>query len=130
MLDCDFLHDAATAKPAIRQPTTAGRLNRPASIRSAAGTALPAQRPGAYIHNILRSAPHAYLLPERTGAKGRQSCAAGHERPRRDPQSPLEQLFDVVNDPHEEHDLVSDPTHAGTLEKLRSRCDDYKETLR
>lgn len=47
-----------------------------------------------------------------------------------DPPSPLEQLFDLVNDPHEEHDLVSDPTHAATLEKLRSRCDEYKETLR
>ena len=47
-----------------------------------------------------------------------------------DPQSPLEQLFDLVADPHEEHDLVSDPTHAGALEKLRGRCNEYKETLR
>jgi len=47
-----------------------------------------------------------------------------------DPQSPLEQLFDLVADPHEEHDLVSDPTYAGMLKKLRGRCDEYKETLR
>ena len=47
-----------------------------------------------------------------------------------DQQSPLEQLFDLVADPHEEHDLVSDPTHSATLEKLRSRCDEYRETLR
>lgn len=47
-----------------------------------------------------------------------------------DPQSPLEQLFDLVADPHEEHDLVSDPTHVATLEKLRGRCNEYKETLR
>jgi arylsulfatase A-like enzyme len=47
-----------------------------------------------------------------------------------DPQSPLEQLFDLVADPHEEHDLANDPTQARTLEKLRDRCDEYKETLR
>jgi len=45
-------------------------------------------------------------------------------------QSPLEQLFDLGADPHEEHDLVNDPTHAETLKKLRGRCDEYKETLR
>jgi len=47
-----------------------------------------------------------------------------------EPESPLEQLFDLVADPHEEHDLVGDPTHAGMLEKLRDRCDEYRETLR
>jgi len=47
-----------------------------------------------------------------------------------DPPAPLEQLFDLVADPHEEHDLVTDPSHAETLEKLRARCDEYRETLR
>ncbi len=45
-------------------------------------------------------------------------------------QPPLEQLFDLVADPREERDLISDPAQAATLTKLRGRCDEYRGTLR
>ena len=47
-----------------------------------------------------------------------------------EPQPPLEQLFDLVADPHEERDLARDPSQAATLEQLRGRCDEYRKTLR
>jgi arylsulfatase A-like enzyme len=45
-------------------------------------------------------------------------------------QPPLEQLFDLVADPQEERDLVSNPTHQKTLNQLRARCDHYRKALR
>ena len=42
---------------------------------------------------------------------------------------PLEQLFDLTADPHEESDLVKDAAHRQTLEKLRARCDEYRVNL-
>ncbi len=45
-------------------------------------------------------------------------------------QPPLEQLFDLDADPHEERNLVADASHEATLAKLRARCDEYRETLR
>ncbi len=47
-----------------------------------------------------------------------------------EPQSPLEQLFDLAADPHEEHDLAGDASHTATLKQLRGRCDEYREKLR
>jgi N-sulfoglucosamine sulfohydrolase len=38
---------------------------------------------------------------------------------------PAEELYDLVEDPHETHDLARDPAHAGTLERLRSALDDW-----
>ena len=34
---------------------------------------------------------------------------------------PSEQLYDLVLDPNEAHNLAEDPAHAGTLEGLRER---------
>jgi arylsulfatase A-like enzyme len=43
---------------------------------------------------------------------------------------PYEQLFDLATaDPREEHDLASDPRHAQTLDRLRHRCDEYRQSL-
>ncbi len=35
-----------------------------------------------------------------------------------------EELYDLVADPHERHNLAKEPAHAGTLDNLRRRCDD------
>jgi arylsulfatase A-like enzyme len=78
-----------------------------------------------YEHDFTLPSP-SKLIPKSEGVRTEQFKYIRYT----DSQSPLEQLFDVVTDPHEEHDLVSDPSHAVTLEKLRSRCDEYKETLR
>jgi arylsulfatase A-like enzyme len=45
-------------------------------------------------------------------------------------QPPLEQLFDLDADPHEERNLIADASHAATRAKLRARCDEYRKTLR
>lgn len=38
-----------------------------------------------------------------------------------DPQPPVEQLFDLQNDPHEQNDLASDSAHAKKLEEMRAQ---------
>jgi arylsulfatase A-like enzyme len=43
---------------------------------------------------------------------------------------PYEQLFDLEGDPREEHNLASDPAHAPTLNRLRGRCDEYRQSLK
>jgi len=43
---------------------------------------------------------------------------------------PLEQLFDLAADPHEEKDLARDPAQAGRLRALRDLCDGYRKSLR
>ena len=47
-----------------------------------------------------------------------------------EPHPPLEQLFDLAADPQEEKDLAHDPAQAKTLATLRSRCDDYRKSLK
>lgn len=43
---------------------------------------------------------------------------------------PLEQLFDLDADPHEETDLAPNPAHRPTLARLRARCDEYRVKLK
>ena len=45
-------------------------------------------------------------------------------------QPPYEQLFDLKDDPREEHNLVGDPAHAQTLIRLGKRCDEYRQSLK
>jgi arylsulfatase A-like enzyme len=40
---------------------------------------------------------------------------------------PVEQLFHLADDPHEERDLASDARYAATLARLRSRCDQLSQ---
>ena len=47
-----------------------------------------------------------------------------------EPKPPLEQLFDLVADPHEEKDLARDPAQAETLARLRARCDECRIALK
>ena len=42
---------------------------------------------------------------------------------------PLEQLFDLAADPHEEKDLARDPSQASRLRALREICDGYRKAL-
>ena len=42
---------------------------------------------------------------------------------------PCEQLFDLRGDPHETKNLAGDPAHAGSLTRLRARCDEYGRSL-
>jgi N-sulfoglucosamine sulfohydrolase len=38
---------------------------------------------------------------------------------------PSEQLYDLVMDPNEAHNLVGDPAHSATLEELRGRLETW-----
>ena len=42
----------------------------------------------------------------------------------------LEELYDLKNDPLEEHNLAADPTHASTLAELRQKWRQYSESLK
>jgi len=42
----------------------------------------------------------------------------------------FEQLFDLSKDPYELEDLARDPRHAGTLGRLRERCEAYRRELK
>jgi arylsulfatase A-like enzyme len=41
-----------------------------------------------------------------------------------------EQLFDLTADPREERNVASDASHAQTLNRLRHRCDEYRQSLK
>jgi choline-sulfatase len=43
----------------------------------------------------------------------------------RAPRGPLEQLYDLVNDPEEQHDLAADAAHAGRVEELTGALADH-----
>ncbi len=45
------------------------------------------------------------------------------------PQKPEEELFDVLNDPYEVHDLAKEPSYAGKLAELRQACDDWVNSI-
>lgn len=40
---------------------------------------------------------------------------------------PAEELYDIVNDPHETHNLATDPAYAQTLAMMRERLDGWIE---
>ena len=42
---------------------------------------------------------------------------------------PVEELFDVKNDPHELNNLASDPAYANKLKTLRKECDDWMAAI-
>ncbi len=46
-----------------------------------------------------------------------------------DYQPPVEQLFDLASDPHEQHDLASRAEDAQALDRLRRRCDESRIEL-
>jgi len=43
---------------------------------------------------------------------------------------PYEQLFDLQNDPYEEHNLANDPNHTEQVSRLREGCDKYRLSLK
>ena len=47
-----------------------------------------------------------------------------------DPSPAYEQLFDLLHDPLQIHNLVDDPQHADTLATLRQRCDELQKQNR
>jgi len=46
------------------------------------------------------------------------------------PEAEVEQLFNLVADPHEENDLAGDPAHAERLAQMRQRFNELKEEAR
>jgi arylsulfatase A-like enzyme len=113
------------------------------TILAMAGVAIPAGMQGADLQPVLRD----------PAARGREDWYYEHvyntSPPRRpipkcegvrterwkyirytEPKPPLEQLFDLAADPHEEHDLARDPDQAPTLARLRARCDELRISLK
>ncbi len=113
------------------------------TILALAGVPVPAGMQGADLQPLLRDA----------GAKGREDWYYEHtyttgsgRRPipqsegvrtarwkyirYTEPQPPVEQLFDLAADPREEKDLAHNLADAKTLAALRSRCDEYRKTLK
>jgi arylsulfatase A-like enzyme len=46
------------------------------------------------------------------------------------PEDNVEQLFDLKNDPREEHDIASDPAHAERIAEMRKRFKELKEAAK
>jgi len=79
-----------------------------------------------YIHNYRPELPYVQRLSYPFQARGYQSwareAAAGHLTPATAQfwgEKPTEELFDLVADPDNVHNLVNDPTHRQTLEQMR-----------
>lgn len=113
------------------------------TILSMAGVPVPARMQGVDLQPVLRDpkAPgredwyyeHTYTtppsrrpIPRNEGVRTERWKYIRYT----DPQPPLEQLFDLEADPHEETDLAPNPAHGETLTRLRARCDELRQTLR
>lgn len=88
-----------------------------------------------YIRNFITERPGGYVLDFRENIDMMREMRALHAAGELDPvQSqwfevprPSEELFDVAADPDEVVNLVHDPTHAGTLGRLRAELDAWQE---
>lgn len=75
-----------------------------------------------HVYNPERGAP----IPESEGVRTRRWKYIRYTGTN----PPYEQLFDLATDSHEESDLARDPAHAQQISALRTRCDEYRRTLR
>jgi arylsulfatase A-like enzyme len=138
----------------IRDPrlpaTTRGRRQQMAlnidlapTLLALAGVPVPARMQGLDLQPVLRDPQtkgradwyyeHLYTTPpSRRGIPKSEGVRTERWKYIRytEPTPPLEQLFDLSADPHEENDLARDSAQAATLAKLRARCDHYRETLK
>lgn len=79
-----------------------------------------------YYEHVYTTPPSRRPIPKCEGVRtGRRKYIRFTE-----PQPPLEQLFDLAEDPREERDLAKDPAQAETLAQLRARCDEYRASLK
>lgn len=112
------------------------------TILSMAGVAVPTQMQGADLRPFLSNAElkgredwyyeHVYSDPDRRPIPKTEGVRTDRWKYTRytDATPPVEQLFDLAADPHEEHDLVGSAEHRRVLANLRSRCDAYRVSLK
>lgn len=81
-----------------------------------------------YIYNFMPDRPKYMNITYRLGIPMMRELLQLHEEGKLDacqedwfkPTKPQEELYDVVNDPHELHNLAGDPAYKGKLEELRT----------
>jgi arylsulfatase A-like enzyme len=113
------------------------------TILALAGVPVPAGMQGADLQPLLREAAaqgredwyyeHVYTpgpgrrpIPKSEGVRTMRWKYIRYT----EPQPPVEQLFDLAADPREEKDLSNNPANAQMLATLRSRCDEYRKSLK
>jgi len=79
-----------------------------------------------YYEHVYTTPPSRKPIPKTEGVRAERWKYIRYT----EPQPPLEQLFDLAADPHEERNLANDADHAEALAKFRTRCDEYREKLK
>jgi arylsulfatase A-like enzyme len=79
-----------------------------------------------YYEHVYTPAPQRRHIPKVEGVRTARWKYTRYT----EPNPPLEQLFDLAEDPHEETNLARSPAHQQTLGQLRARCNEYRETLK
>lgn len=97
----------ADLQPLLRDPTAPGREDW-------------------YYEHVYTTPPSRRIIPKCEGVRTDRWKYIRYT----DPEPPLEQLFDLTADPHEEEDLAREPAQAQTLARLRVRCDEYRVNLK
>jgi arylsulfatase A-like enzyme len=112
------------------------------TILSLAGVPVPAGMQGTNLTSLLANPAtkgredwyyeHLYSDPTRRPIPKSEGVRTDRWKYTRytEPNPALEQLFDLTTDPGEEKDLAGDPAHRDVLAQLRTRCDEYRVSLK
>lgn len=125
------------------RPQMALNIDIAPTIVAMAGLPVPNEMQGIDLSPILRDpkvqgrADWYYEHEVRSGSQGKPLPRCEGVRSERwkyirykDTQPLQEELFDLRNDPLEEHNLAKEKTHAATLAEMSARCDELRKALR
>ncbi len=95
-------------QPILRDPTAKGRAD------------------WYYEHDVLLDGEKGKPLPRCEGVRSERWKYIRYK----DTQPLQEELFDLQNDPLEEHNLAKEPAHSATLSAMSARCDELRKAVR